>query len=81
MDPQATFAHALPKVLLHEHLDGSLRVETLFDLLLARGLRVPAADRHGLAAWFDERAHAGSLTEYLRGFDLTVAAMASGEAL
>jgi hypothetical protein len=34
-----------------------------------------------LAAWFDARAHAGSLVEYLRGFALTVAAMATPEAL
>ena len=34
-----------------------------------------------LARWFDARAHAGSLTEYLRGFALTVAAMASPSAL
>jgi adenosine deaminase len=81
MDQQTTLARLLPKVLLHEHLDGSLRVETLFDLLQARGLQPPAADRHGLAAWFDERAHAGSLIEYLRGFDLTVAAMATCTAL
>ena len=67
----------MPKVLLHEHLDGSLRVETLLELLRARGLPAPASDSAGLAAWFDDRAHAGNLTEYLRGFDLTVAAMAT----
>ncbi len=34
-----------------------------------------------LAAWFDANAHAGSLTKYLEGFGLTVAAMATPEAL
>ena len=72
---------ALPKVLLHEHLDGSLRVATLFELLHARGLPCPAADPEALGRWFDEHAHAGSLVEYLRGFDLTVAAMATPTAL
>ena len=72
---------ALPKVLLHEHLDGSLRVATLFELLHARGLPCPAADPEALGRWFDEHAHAGSLVEYLRGFDLTVAAMATPAAL
>jgi len=81
MDDAATLARSMPKVLLHEHLDGSLRVETLFELLAARSLPIPATDIQGLAAWFDERAHAGSLTEYLRGFDMTVAAMASPAAL
>jgi adenosine deaminase len=68
---------ALPKVLLHEHLDGSLRVATLFELLHARSLNCPAPDPQALGLWFDERAHAGSLIDYLRGFDLTVAAMAT----
>jgi adenosine deaminase len=74
-------ARALPKVLLHEHLDGGLRESTLLELLRARGLPVPAPDVAGLAAWFDARALAGSLEEYLRGFALTVAAMASPDAL
>ena len=74
-------ARRLPKVLLHEHLDGGLRVATLLALLRERGLAAPAEDEASLAAWFDARAHAGSLEEYLRGFALTVAAMATPEAL
>ena len=74
-------ARQLPKVLLHEHLDGGLRVRTLLDLLRQRGIASPAPDADSLGAWFDARAHAGSLLEYLRGFDLTVAAMATPEGL
>ncbi len=74
-------ARQLPKVLLHEHLDGGLRVATLLQLLQQRGMAAPAPDEETLAAWFDARAHAGSLVEYLRGFDLTVAAMATPEGL
>ena len=76
-----TLARRSPKVLLHEHLDGGLRVATLRELALARGLPLPAADEAGLAAWFDANAHAGSLEKYLEGFALTVAAMATPEAL
>lgn len=76
-DPLAERIRALPKVLLHEHLDGSLRVATLLELLHARGLDAPAGDPDALESWFADRAHAGSLVEYLRGFALTVAAMAS----
>lgn len=72
---------ALPKVLLHEHLDGSLREQTLLELLTERGLPSPAPDAQALGRWFDARAHAGSLVEFLRGFELTVAAMASLPAL
>ena len=78
MDPTdaETLAKRSPKVLLHEHLDGGLRVATLRELALARGLPLPAADEAGLAAWFDANAHAGSLEKYLEGF-----AMAPPEAL
>ena len=74
-------ARALPKVLLHEHLDGGLRVSTLLELLRQRGLECPAHDVPQLTSWFEARAHAGSLEEYLRGFALTVAAMASPQGL
>lgn len=74
-------ARALPKVLLHEHLDGGLRVATLLELLRGAGLAAPASDEATLAAWFEARANAGSLVEYLRGFALTVAAMATPAAL
>jgi adenosine deaminase len=77
----AAWARALPKVLLHDHLDGGLRVATLLDLLHARGLDAPVSDVETLATWFDARAHAGSLNEYLRGFALTVQAMATLPAL
>jgi adenosine deaminase len=70
-----------PKVLLHEHLDGGLRPDTLLELLRARGLPCPADDAAALVRWFDERAHAGSLVEFLRGFELTVAAMGTPAAL
>lgn len=74
-------ARRLPKVLLHEHLDGGLRVGTLLELLHQRGI-TPAADTvPGLAAWFDANAHAGSLLKYLEGFALTVEAMSSPAAM
>ena len=72
---------ALPKVLLHEHLDGGLRVSTLLELLRQRHIAPPAPDAEALAHWFGANAHAGSLEKYLEGFALTVAAMASPAAL
>lgn len=78
--PEAT-ARALPKVLLHEHLDGGLRVSTLRELLQDRGLQPPAEGEAELARWFDDNANAGSLEKYLEGFALTVAAMASTRAM
>ncbi len=78
---QAALAREMPKVLLHEHLDGGLRVATLFELLQSRGLGCPAGDVPALERWFDARAHAGSLVEYLRGFAFTVEAMAAPAAM
>lgn len=71
---------ALPKVLLHEHLDGGLRPQTLLDLCRAKDLAVPAEDANALAAWIQANANSGSLERYLQGFALTVAAMASPQA-
>lgn len=74
-------ARELPKVLLHEHLDGGLRVATVLELLRERGVQAPAADVAALTGWFEANAHAGSLVKYLEGFALTIAAMASPDAL
>ena len=71
---------ALPKVLLHEHLDGGLRPRTLWELCMGRALIVPARDADGLAVWMQANANSGSLERYLQGFGLTVAAMASADA-
>ena len=71
---------SLPKVLLHEHLDGGLRAQTLLELCRAQGLAVPADDAAGLGARMQSNANAGSLERYLQGFALTVAAMGSSAA-
>jgi adenosine deaminase len=71
---------SLPKVLLHEHLDGGLRPQTLLELCAERGVPVPAGDAAALARWMHENADSGSLERYLQGFAITVAAMASEEA-
>ena len=68
-----------PKVLLHEHLDGGLRPETLSSCR-ARGVEIPAADPESLAQWMHDNANSGSLVRYLRGFAITCAAMATPEA-
>ena len=70
----------LPKALLHEHLDGGLRPQTLLDLCRERNLEVPVNDAAELGAWMQANANSGSLERYLKGFALTVAAMASLEA-
>ena len=84
MTPADATAHtrwqALPKALLHEHLDGGLRPQTLLELGRERGLALPAGNAEALGTWMHASANSGSLEDYLRGFALTVAAMATPEA-
>ena len=73
---------SLPKVLLHEHLDGVLRPQTLIELARVVGYKdLPKADAGQLAKWFHEGANQGSLGKYLEGFKHTVAVMQTEEAL
>lgn len=72
---------SLPKVSLHDHLDGGLRPQTIIELADAVGMAVPVADAAGLAAWFANQADSGSLVEYLKTFDITTGVMQTREAL
>jgi adenosine deaminase len=73
---------SLPKVLLHEHLDGVLRPQTIIELARdAHYTEIPSQDPELLAAWFYQGANKGSLPEYLRGFAHTIAVMQTEEAL
>ncbi|MDH6181754.1 adenosine deaminase [Microbacteriaceae bacterium SG_E_30_P1] len=71
----------LPKVSLHDHLDGGLRPQTIIDLGAEIGLDVPATDAGDLGEWFAEKSDSGSLVEYLKTFDLTTAVMQTREGL
>jgi len=66
---------SLPKVSLHDHLDGGLRPQTIIDLAAEIGHELPATDAAVLARWFEESADSGSLVRYLETFDHTVAVM------
>ncbi len=73
---------SLPKVLLHEHLDGVLRPTTIIELAKsARYRELPTEDPEDLARWFHQGANQGSLPKYLEGFAHTIAVMQTEEAL
>src|SRR5881398_1959500 len=72
----------LPKVLLHEHLDGILRPETVIDLARVANYRdLPSSNPAALAVWFHQGANKGSLAKYLEGFAHTIAVMQTEDAL
>jgi adenosine deaminase len=71
-----------PKVLLHDHLDGGLRPETMLELADALGYReLPEDDPTALGEWFRRAAHSGSLERYLETFSHTVGVMQRPDAV
>ncbi|WP_282205908.1 adenosine deaminase [Kitasatospora fiedleri] len=71
-----------PKVLLHDHLDGGLRPETIVELAADCGYRgLPTTDPKELGTWFREAADSGSLERYLETFAHTCAVMQTRAAL
>lgn len=72
----------LPKVLLHEHLDGGVRPATVIELARECGYQgLPTSDPAVLADWFHRGAQKGNLVEYLEGFAHTTAVMQERSAL
>jgi adenosine deaminase len=80
--PTADQIRRAPKVLLHDHLDGGLRPETIVELAAACGYEgLPTTDPAKLGVWFREAADSGSLVRYLETFAHTCAVMQTREAL
>ena len=78
---QGVSIRELPKVSLHDHLDGAVRPATIIELADAAGIDVPETDAGELADWFADRSDSGSLVEYLKTFDVTTAVMQTREGL
>ncbi len=79
-EPTRAHIQRAPKVLLHDHLDGGLRPQTIVDLA-PDGHVLPATDADGLGRWFADSAGSGSLERYLETFDHTVAVMQTADNL
>jgi len=72
----------VPKVLLHDHLDGGLRPETIIELAEQINYKkLPTKDPKELAEWFFRGANKGNLVEFLQGFEHTIAVMQTKENL
>ncbi|MBI1803328.1 MAG: adenosine deaminase [Ignavibacteriae bacterium] len=76
------FIRTLPKALLHDHLDGGVRPQTVIELAKDIGYKkLPTTDSVELHEWFQRGAKRGSLPLYLEGFAHTTAVMQTEEAL
>ncbi len=74
---------ARPKALLHDHLDGGLRLSTILELADTIGWspRLPSTDADELHRWMIRGAQSNDLLQYLETFEHTVAVMQTESAL
>ena len=75
--PTADIIRRVPKALIHDHLDGGIRPQTVIDLAQESGYAasLPSPDADELGRWFRDAADSGSLVPYLETFAHTVAVM------
>ena len=65
----------LPKVLLHDHIDGGLRPQTIIELASQINLPLPSHEASAFQELIYEACNQGSLEKYLKNFDYTIAVM------
>jgi adenosine deaminase len=76
-----SFFEQLPKTDLHVHLDGSLRLSTIIELAKEYGVELPSTHPAELSKALNLGQNCGSLVEYLKAFDITLAVLQDEEAL
>jgi adenosine deaminase len=81
MLPNLDTIKKLPKVLLHDHLDGGLRIDTVIELARKERYLLPSEDRMELLNWFHRGANQGDLRLYLQTFEVIYAVLQTEEAL
>ena len=71
-----------PKVLLHDHLDGGVRPETVIELAKEYGYdALPTHDVDDLSTWFNRGAKRNDLVLYLETFAHTIGVMQHRDAI
>lgn len=69
----------MPKIVLHDHLDGGLRPATIIELAHKYNLSLPADTPQQLAQWFVQESTSKDLHRCLRAFAITCSVMQSKE--
>ena len=71
----------LPKVQLHDHLDGGVRPQTIVDLARQQQIRLPSTNADELAHWFYQESTAKDLQRCLAAFAISCSVMQTESAL
>ncbi|MBR1920070.1 MAG: adenosine deaminase [Spirochaetales bacterium] len=71
----------VPKVELHDHLDGGVRIETILDIAKRESIDLPSRDPEKLKDFFIRGCRQKSLVLYLETFAVTTAVMQRREDL
>ena len=72
---------SLPKADLHVHLDGSLRLATIVDLAREENVELPSYEPAELRRIMHLGENCGSLSEYLKAFEVTLKVMQTESSL
>ena len=70
-----------PKVDLHCHLDGSFRIESMYEMAQERNIELPGKTLEGYRAWMNEHADAKDVNDYLKMFDWPTAILQDKDSL
>jgi len=73
--------HSLPKVELHCHLDGCLRIPTIIEMAARDKVSLPTTDPDDLKKLLSVGEKRGSLADYIKRFDVTLSVMQTPESL
>lgn len=72
---------SLPKISLHDHLDGGVRPSSIVELAAVGGISIPATTPAELNDWVRANADSGNLVDYLATFEVTLSVMQTADNL
>jgi adenosine deaminase len=75
------FLNSLPKVELHCHLDGSVRVETILELAKKHNVELPKTNYDDLKSYLEVGDDCKDLLDYLKAFSVTNSVLQTKDAL
>ena len=75
------FLAQIPKAELHNHLDGSLRVDSIIELAQKQNISLPTFNRNELEAMLTNDENCQSLKEYFIPFEISLSVLQTAEAL